>query len=250
MFPAYEKDEPLAGINYNDRMRCSTKRIPVILACFIIVTILTACPGRTPEYNVSQLEETLQLETRLEASEFSLMQSNEEAVAISWEMLDEGDILPASWHLEFAGEDIAIWNIDPGHAVGIMHPNGRVTTVYPVTEPITLEFGEIEPVCVAHYYIPEPRLDIILLLVCFQSDPDGSNAGVGVKSINIDGIEISAPFALALRQEDLSGLFFYDEFISGAEGQRVAAREEWDQGFLLLTRIGPEAILSTYLPWY
>ena len=35
-----------------------------------------------------------------------------------------------------------------------------------------------------------------------------------------------------------------------AKDQMVAARGTWDRGFLLISRLSEDAILSTYLPWY
>jgi len=226
--------------------------VRVLVVGTIFAVALTGCDRKPGNVGVSELEKTMQLKTRLEAADFRLVASDDEAVAKSWEALGEGSAIPQSWKLDFAGVEVAVPRIDPADAIGIAHTNGRITAVYPMPNPPMPKYGtgEIVPIAVAYYMIPEPRLDIILLLVCFQYDPKGSNQGIGVKSVNMEGVEVSAPFALALKPEELSGMFFYDEFISGSDVQRVAARKDWDQGFLLLTMLGADVILSTYVPWY
>ncbi len=222
----------------------------VFAATFAVA--MTGCDRKSGNVGVPELEKTMQLKTRLESADFQLVASDDEAVAKSWAALGEGSAIPQSWKLDFGGVEVSVPHIDPADAIGIAHTSGRITAVYPMRNPPLPKYGagEIVPIAVAHYMIPDPRLDIILLLVCFQSDPKGSNQGIGVKSVNTQGVEVSAPFALALKPEELSGMFFYDEFISGSDVQRVAARNDWDQGFLLLTLLGPDVILSTYVPWY
>ena len=77
-----------------------------------------------------------------------------------------------------------------------------------------------------------------MLLVAFQSDPKGSLSGIGVKSMDTTGSELSAPFALDVGADELKGKFFYDQFIAGPQPQAIAARSDWDRGFMLLTKPG------------
>jgi hypothetical protein len=216
----------------------------------ILIVSAISCNRALAVHDLPELDQSLALMTRLESADFSLVTSNPEAVAISLSVFSSEIILPDSWPVEFAGIDVDVPPINPSTAIGISHTNGRDTVVYPMANPPAPKYGDLIPIVIAHYYIPEPRMDLVLLLLAFQSDPGESASGIGIRAVGPDGTEISAPFALALTPEDLSGRFFYDDFIAGTETQRVAAREAWDQGVLLLTRLGPETILSTYVAWY
>jgi hypothetical protein len=232
-------------------------RVAGTLSLLVLVAMSQAgCMHRVTEHTLPELNTGLELEARLEAVNFSIVESDLDAVAVSWSALEHGEDLPRSWPVEFAGTEVELPPIDPDEGVGIAHTDGRVTAVYPMPEPRLPAYGEVLPLAVAHYHIPDRAqdargtgLDIVLLMVCFQADPSGSLAGIGVRSVGVDGVEISAPFAVALRPEQLRGKFFYDEFIAGGEKQQVAARPSWDRGFLLLTRPTEDVVLSTYLPW-
>jgi len=238
----------VAGIIYNGRMPRILQI--VYLAAVTLLFIACGCNGDMKEHDFPEIYTSLDLETRLQGVDFSLVETNRDAVMRSWEELDEGRAVPETWELAFSGSSIALPPVDPEEAIGILHSNGRSSVIYPMPDPDVPEYGEIMPLAVAHYRIPQNDLDIVLLLVCFQADPDGSLEGIGVRSVDRDGTGLSAPFALALRPGDLEGKFFYDEFIAGTSEQGVAARVEWDQGIMLVSRLSKDVILSTYVPWY
>jgi len=231
-------------------MQDTCNRMLTICLCFILSGLVSSCSGSQPTHSLPDIDESLALMTRLEAADFSLVTGNPDIVALSREYLAGEGILPNPWPVEFAGAELEIPDILSASAVGIPHTTGRTSVVYLFPEPGFPEYGELVPIAVAHYHIDEPEVNLVILLAAFQSDPGGSESGIGVRSVNTGGVEMSAPFALALKPEDLAGKFFYDEFMSGSETQRVAARKSWDQGILLLTRIRSDAVVSTYLPWY
>jgi len=220
------------------------------LAAIVSLQFACGCTRSAPEHDFPEIYTSLDLETRLTGVDFSLVESNGDAVAESWRTLDEGDAIPETWELDFSRSRISPPTVDPSGAIGLEHSNGRLSVIYPFPDLEVPQYGGIVPLAVAHYRIPENNLDIILLLVCFQADPDGSLAGIGVRSVDTVGYGLSAPFALALKPEDLAGKFFYDEFLEGSAMQRVAARSEWDQGIMLVSRLSQDVILSTYVPWY
>ena len=207
--------------------------------------------GREKQTQVlPEANRVMELEARLTSSEFSLLQSDREAVKESMQVLATSVVIPDLWQIDFASTEVKVPKLNPENAVGIKHTSGRISAVYLFDDVKMPGYGEFVPLALAHYLVPEPRLDVILLLVCFQSSPDGALTGIGVRSLDMEGVETSAPFALALDVSELQGKFFYDEFISGSAQQAVAGRASWDRGFLLLTRLSDFAVLSTYLPWY
>ena len=211
---------------------------------------MPGCARRPVQSSLPEVNAKLELEARLSGANFSIVQSDLDAVQASWEALTQSTALPDPWPIQFAGTQVEIPPLDPGNAVGIDHTDGRRTVVYLFPDASKPPYGQFSPLAVAHYMIPEPKTDIVLLLVCFQSDSQRAMAGLGVRSLDPAGEETSAPFALAAGPSDLAGKFFYDEFIESSKREAVAARSEWDRGFLLLTRFDPDTILSTYLPWY
>ena len=212
--------------------------------------LLTGCSGSTGEHGWSDIDRAVELEARLAEADFSLVESNPEAVRVSWEKLKEEEALPEPWLLEFAGASVHVPQANSDTAVGIVHADGRLSVLYPFPDPAVPTYGEIFPLAIAHYMVPDAEVQVVLLLVCFQGDPQGGLAGVGVRSVSRHGRETGAPFALAVRPEELAGKFFYDEFGSMSQVHAVASRADWDRGVLLITRLAPDAVLSTYLPWY
>ncbi len=237
-------------IPYNETMRNIRVQIPGLLLLLMLALLAASCNPSTGPVDNPVEDESLKLMTRLEMADFSLVTSDAEAVAVSLSVLSNDLQLPDPWSLEFSGGELSLPELDPGNAYGISHPNGRASVIYTFPASAVPTYEQIVPVAVAHYRIGEAGTDLILLLVAFQSDPGGSNTGVGVLSLNTDGLEMSAPFALALTHDELSGRFFYDDFLSGDSDTALAGRPEWDQGVLILTRLGEEVVLSTYLPWY
>ena len=211
---------------------------------------ISGCRQDTGELTISRLDMMMDFETRLTDANFVIVESDESAVSTSWDRLGSGSRIPSSWEVDFSGTEISVPPPNPETAFGITHNDGRITVVYPVGEALYPDYGEIIPLAVAHYIIPSKDLEIILLVVCFQADPEGSMAGIGARTVNPDGEDLSAPFAIAMSNEELSGKFFYDEFINGGKDQAVCERSGSNQSFLLLTRLSDETILSTYVPWY
>jgi hypothetical protein len=245
-----QRDDFKHPFHYNDAMREILSRFASIVIAVAALMQVTACPSGNGHVGNPVEDESLGLMTRLESVDFDLVSSDPEAVAVSWEALEQGQVLPDPWPLELSGGSESIPPPDPDQAFGITHSNGRRSVIYMLPGISDPSYEQIVPLAVAHYYIPEPRQDIILLLTAFQTDPSESLQGIGVISVNTDGLEMSAPFALALKPEDLSGRFFYDEFVSGDSATGLAGRPEWDQGVLLLVRLREDAVLSVYLPWY
>ena len=216
----------------------------------IFLMFLTGCRAESGEMTISRLDMMMDFETRLTEADFVLVESDTAAVAQSWEALESGGRIPATWEPDFAGIEVAVPSPDPLTAYGISHSDGRITVVYPVGEPEIPDYGEIIPLAVAHYIVPDKSLEIILLVLCLQADPEGSMMGVGARTVNPDGEDLSAPFAIAMSRDELQGKFFYDDFINGLESQAVCERSGSNQSFLLLTRLEEGTILSTYVPWY
>ncbi|MCX6646098.1 MAG: hypothetical protein NTY09_07060 [bacterium] len=229
-------------------MSRSLYRISIILSMFVILSC--GCRHDNGEMTVSHLDMMMDFETRLTDANFVLVDSDNAAVSESWEKLESGARIPEKWGADFSGTEIAVPSCDPETAFGITHEDGRITVVYPVGQPGYPEYGNIIPLAVAHYLIPNKNLEILLLVVCFQSDPKGSMSGIGARTVNINGEDLSAPFAIAMSREELQGKFFYDDFINGGKVQAVCERSVSDQSFLLLTRLNEGTILSTYVPWY
>lgn len=221
----------------------------VVVAVCLLLSIL-GCSRSTGEHGWTDIDRAVELEARLSEADFSLLESDPEAVRLSWERLQESGELPRQWQLEFAGAALSVPPVDPEGAIGMFHSDGRLSVVYPFDDATLPSYGEIVPLAVAHYFVPETDVQVVLLLVCFQSDPKEGHAGIGVRSVAVDGREMSAPFALAVKPEELAGKFFYDQFFSMSEKHAVASRAEWNRGFLLITQLAPDAVLSTYLPWY
>ena len=237
------------AISYNGLVTKHPAWIAALIALIMLV-LSASCAKRSQEHTWSELNLALELETRLREVDFSLVESDMGAVERSRGSLERSGMIPNPWPIRFAGEELPVSLVDALEATGITHENGRLTVIYPMPEPRVPGYGELVPIAIAHYFVPSPRLDIVLLLVCFQADPDGSLAGIGVRSVGTDGVEISAPFALALAPGELPEGFFYGEFMGSGKDQMVAARGTWDRGFLLISRLSEDAILSTYLPWY
>ncbi len=189
------------------------------------------------------------LDRRLNRMDFSLVEDDPEASELSREILDNEIDIPNQWPKQFAGDRVAVQSPEQMRTLGILHDDGRSTCVYLLPEPRLPAYGELVPLAIAHYHIPDPNLDIVLLLVCFQSDPQEKLSGIGVRSIDPEGREVSTPFAVALKPEYLAGRELYDEFLSGEEVQAVGAHTGWSRGFLLLSRVAPDVILSAYLHW-
>jgi hypothetical protein len=221
----------------------------IVLICVSFVCV-TACGSKSSSKVLPQVDPKLELDKRLTGVDFSLLQSNRDAVDTSWNSLSHSTVIPENWPVNFAGSSVKVPKIDPSHAVGIKHADGRITAVYPFPDSKIPEYGKFQPLALAHYMVPETRLDIVLLLVCFQSDPENSLSGLAVRSLDLQGVETSVPFAIAAKADELRGKFFYDQFLAGSENQAVAGRAEWDRGFLLLTRFDANTVLSTYLTWY
>jgi len=221
-----------------------------MLVCPLVLLLISSCGGTGEEHSFSDLDAKLQLEARLQESEFDIITSSEQAVEMSWSIIGTEGIIPDTWHLDFSGSDITIPDISPESCTGILHPNGRVTAVYTFPDPQPPPYGELVPIAIAHYMVTEPELDILLLIVAFQADPDNNPAGIGVRTVDTDGYDLSAPFSIALDESELAGMFFYDEYIESDAVHSMAARTDWDRGFLLLTRLNDSIILSTYVPWY
>jgi len=216
----------------------------------LMLFVISGCVKPAQEQGLPDLNRDLELEIRLTAADFSIIESYSEVVDASYASLLEKFTIPETVRLEFAGKDVGIPEISPGNAVGMGLTNGRSMVVYLFDIAHRPGYGEIVPLALSHYRVPSVDLDIVLILVCFQYDTEGSNVGIGVRSVNLEGVETSAPFAVALAPDELAGKFFYDEFINGGMEQAVAGREDWDQGYLMLTRLDEETIVSTYLPWY
>ncbi len=225
-------------------------KILVTGSLIIGLVIAIGCQQDGQEREMPDFNKELELDARLEMSGFSLVHNDRDAVDASWTVLDGGNIIPDLLEVEFAGEGVRISKPDPSEAIGISHTNGRLSVVYPLDSSEFPTFGDLVPIAMAHYVIPENETDILLLMLSFQVDKDESNIGVGLKTINMEGKEMSAPFAVAMEPEKLSGKFFFDEFLAGDQTHDVAARNEWDQGILLITKLSGTSILSTYLPWY
>lgn len=219
-------------------------------AIVFTIVIVYGCSPRPQPTALEEADRDLELETRLRGAAFSIVESEPEVVMESYEALTASGVLPEMWPLEFSGTSIEIPAIDRSTAIGIKNRTGRLTVVYPFPDLVMPKYGKIVPLAVAHYMVPDKRLQIVLLLVCFQSDPQDSMSGLSVRSVDESGVETSAPFALATDPGELRGKFFYDEFLSGSKQQVVAANPNWDRGFMLLTQFNPEVILSTFLPWY
>ena len=222
----------------------------LVPAAVLLFLIGSGCSPRPRPTTLEEANRELELETRLTGAAFSIVQSEPEAVMESYEALTGSAVIPEMWPLEFAGTSVEMPGIDPSTAIGIAGKSGRSMVVYPFPDVSMPEYGKIVPLAVAQYTIPEPEVQLVLLLICFQSDPEGSINGLSVRSVDTSGIETSAPFALATGPEELRGKFFYDEFLAGSEQQAVAANPGWDRGFMLLTRFTSDVILSTFLPWY
>jgi hypothetical protein len=219
-----------------------------ILSMFVIFSC--GCRHDNGEMTVSRLDMMMDFETRLNDANFVLVNSDNSAVNASWGMLESGARIPQQWSVDFSGTEITVPSPDPETAFGITHEDGRITVVYPVGQQGYPEYGNIIPLAVAHYLIPNKNLEIILLIVCFQSDSKGSMAGIGSRTVGINGEDLSAPFAIAMSREELQGKFFYDDFLDGGRVQAVCERSGSDQSFLLLTKLNEGTILSTYVPWY
>ena len=240
----------MSGILYNTAMRSIGGRNIGIFVSVMAISICLGCAKPSREHGLKDLNRDLELEVRLSAANFELVSSDAGAVSESYSILTDNRNIPDTVPLEFAGKDVTVPAISTDNAVGMHMTNGRLMSVYMFDIPHRPGYGEIIPLALAHYAIPSNGLEFTLLLVCFQYDTEGSNLGIGVRSVSLDGVETSAPFAVALKPEELAGKFFYDDFIGSGEVQAVAGRDDWDQGFLLLTRLDDETILSTYLPWY
>jgi hypothetical protein len=192
----------------------------------------------------------LQLDQRLSVVNFSLVQNDPDAVEMSYNAISQSIVLPESWPVQFANIEVSVPQIDPSNAIGITHIDGRRTVVYLFPDVQVPVFGQFIPLGIANYMIPEADLNLIFLIVCFQADPDGNISGIGARCIDISGKDISAPFALVTTSAQLSGKFFYDQFLASDAQQAVAGRQDWDRGFVLISRLAPDVILSTYIPWY
>jgi len=243
-------DDVATGILYNIAMQSIAGRNIVIIAAAMAIFMCLGCAKPSREHGLADLNKDLELEARLSAANFALVSSDAGAVAESHSILIKNHNIPDTVPLEFAGKDVTVPGISTDDAVGMHITNGRLMSVYMFDVPHRPGYGEIIPLALAHYVIPSTGLEFVLLLVCFQYDTEGSNLGIGVRSVSLDGVETSAPFAIALKPEELAGKFFYDDFVGSGEVQAVAGRDDWDQGFLLLTRLDEGTILSTYLPWY
>jgi hypothetical protein len=223
--------------------------VPILLL-LLSIFVLPACGNKSGSKVLSQVDPKLELDKRLTGVNFSLIKSDRSAVDTSWDYISHSAVLPESWPVGFAGSSVQVPEPDKSSAFGIRHPDGRITAVFPFADVSVPEYGKFEPLAIANYCIPETDVRIILLLVCFQSDPGNSLSGLAVRSLDPQGVETSVPFALAVRSSELRGKFFYDEFIDGKENKAVAGRADWDRGFLLLTRLNADTVLSTYLTWY
>ena len=135
----------------------------VVLSIAQAVT-LSSCDRNAREHNWPELNTALELEIRLGEVDFSLQESDADIVNRSREILNGGDALPELWEIDFAGTETPLPAFDTGDAVGIRHPNGRFTAVYPMPDVTLPVYGEIEPIAVAHYFIPQPRLDIMVVI--------------------------------------------------------------------------------------
>jgi len=213
-----------------------------------ILILAAACSTGSRDVSFEELDRTLELKSRLDESNFEILKSDPFAVEASFRILSSENSVPSTWHVDFAGTDIDLSELKPEDGMGISHASGRISSVYAFSEFIAPKYGQFAPVAVAHYVIPENGLDIVLLIVCFQTDPDENPSGLSVRSL--DGIETSAPFAVAIDTSELKGLYFYDEYIDSGEKFSIAGRPDWDRGVLLLTRLDEDTVLSIYLPWY
>lgn len=216
----------------------------------ILVLMFVSCAEKTPTVSLDSLDKSMELSLRLEESEFSILDSEIPAVEYSYSVLNSGEDLSGTWYIEFAGKEVDVAAIDKGASWGLVYENQRRTAIYENDKFEVPAYGEIEPLAITHYIIPENEISVVLMLVCFQTDPTNDPRGLSVRSVDREGMETSAPFAVALNISELHGLMFYDEFIESGEKYAVAARKDWDRGCLLLTKISGETVLSTYLPWY
>lgn len=223
------------------------KGLLILAICCVLVS---GCDHAPREMTISRLDVLMDFETRLSEANFILVESDTNAVTRSWEALEMGGRIPETWFVGFAGNQVTIPSPDPATAYGISHSDGRTTVVYLLGEPYYPEYGDFIPLAVAHYIVPQGDFDIILLVICYQTDPKGSMLGIGARTINPDGEDLSAPFAIAMNLDELLGKFFYDDFLESGEAQAVCERFESNQSFLLLTRLNDDSILSTYVPWY
>lgn len=223
------------------------KGLFILAICCVLVS---GCDHAPREMTISRLDVLMDFETRLSEANFILVESDSSAVTRSWETLEMGGRIPETWFIGFVGNQVTIPSPDPVTAYGISHSDGRTTVVYPLGEPHYPEYGEILPLAVAHYIVPQGDFDIILLVICYQADPKGSMLGIGARTISPDGEDLSAPFAIAMNPGELQGKFFYDDFLDSGEAQAICERFESNQCFLLLTRLNDDSILSTYVPWY
>lgn len=212
--------------------------------------IFCGCVEKDQESSISEVNRALELDKRLTSADFSIIKSEPEVVKIAMEMMTQSVVIPEQWRIEFAGQTLDLPDIEQTVAQGYKHDDGRMTIVYMFQGVKVPDYGKFIPLAIAQYIVPEKNLQIVLLLVCFQSDPEGGLSGISVRSLDISGVETAAPFALAANCEDLKGKFFYNEFLDSADEQRIAGRSGWNRGFLLLSKLSKEVILSTYLSWY
>ena len=216
--------------------------------------MLISCTGnRTDEHGtegIDRVDLQERINRRLETLDFSLVESDAEVVLQSREILEANAGIPNHWSLRFAGKTVDVPSLDESTPVGVAHDAGRFTCVYLLPDARMPEYTELLPLAVAHYHIPEPQVDIVLLLVCFQADPKGELWGIGVRSVDIEGWDTSSPFAVAVKQDMLTEREIYNEFLPSDHSQAVGARSGWNQGFLLLTKLTDDVVLSSYLPWY
>jgi hypothetical protein len=241
-----QKDDPGLLILYNGPMRRLI--IYIVLLCAGLAPI--SCTQKTDDKTLPKVDPKLELDQRLTGADFSLIQSDPGAVEVSRRALTQSTVLPEQWPIEFANTKVAVPSIDAARAVGIRHDDGRSTVVYLFPDVELPAYSKFEPLALAHYMIPAEGVNIVLLIVSFQSDSQGSLAGIAVRSLDPDGIETGVPFAIAAKSDELKGKFFYDQFLSGPDNQAIAGRPAWDRGFMLLTRYNPDTVLSTYLAWY
>jgi hypothetical protein len=221
-----------------------------ILLVLVLLFFSQACGSKQQQKELPQVDPKLELETRLKGVDFSIVQSDSDAVHRGREAIARSVALPEPWPIDFAGTQIHVPSIDSARPVGLDHSDGRFTVAYLFPDIKPPKYGEFAPLAIAQYIVPEGQLDIVVLIVCFQSDPQGSLSGLGVKTLDTSGWELSAPFALAVGSNELKGKFFYDEFLAGGDRQAIAGRPDWDRGFMLLTRLDDKSVLSTYAPWY
>lgn len=224
------------------------KILSFLLACIQVIAGYS-CSRQPENYNWEEINSVLDLETRLEDSSLEITEADPDAILMSRELISGMD-LPSEWPIQFASREVQVPDIDFESGLGIVHTDSHITVVYPFEDFIMPGYSQFRPLGIAHYIIPSNDLDILVLLVCFQTDPDGSPEGLMLRSLDIEGRETSAPFAVTLPSGELAGRFFYDEFIESGRKFSLAANSGWSRGFLLLTRLDGDFILSTYLPWY